>query len=143
MLEQYNAQDDMGGVDQESYAYMQTMLGQSGISQEAGGDVNTRDVVEFLLSLPQNQDVIEAQLDRWSAALPGHKHWADTARTCQKFLEGEQWTPEKIAQFASEGLPHVTLTTSSLLYSLCLGSIVKTDMKHAYSLHQIARVRQM
>lgn len=121
MLEQYNAQDDMGGVDQESYAYMQTMLGQSGISQEAGGDVNTRDVVEFLLSLPQNQDVIEAQLDRWSAALPGHKHWADTARTCQKFLEGEQWTPEKIAQFASEGLPHVTLNHIKPLVFLVLG----------------------
>lgn len=121
MLEQYNAQDDMGGVDQESYAYMEAMLRQSGISQEAGGDVNTKDVVEFLLNLPQNQDVIEAQLDRWSAALPGHKHWADTARTCQKFLEGEQWTPEKIAQFASEGLPHVTLNHIKPLVFLVLG----------------------
>ena len=41
----------------------------------------------------QSVDTIALQLDRWSRGSRAQHKWAETARVCQDFFEGNQWTP--------------------------------------------------
>ena len=75
---------------------------------------------EFL-ALPENYDVVEAQLDRFRRASDRHEQWAETATTCTNFLEGQQWTEAEINKLESEGRPVVTKNKIKPIMYMMLG----------------------
>lgn len=57
----------------------------------------------------QDIDAIALQLDRFERAALAHKRWAESAKVCQDFVEGRQWTDAEKKKLADEGRPPVTL----------------------------------
>lgn len=79
------------------------------------------DMIEQLLNLPKGYDVIEAQHDRWARATPGHEQWAEVAKICTEFFEGNQWTQEERALLMEEGRPINTKNKIAPLIRLLMG----------------------
>ena len=50
------------------------------------------------LKLPeQNQEIVRRLCYRWVRALNRHQDWAQIAKRCVNFLEGDQWSEEEKA----------------------------------------------
>jgi hypothetical protein len=79
------------------------------------------DIVEQLLNMPKGYDVVEGQHDRWSRAAPGHETWAEQAKTCTDFFEGNQWTEAEINTLKEEGRPKVTKNKIRPIMRLLMG----------------------
>lgn len=79
------------------------------------------DAIEQLINLPRGYDIIDAQHERWSRATSGHQSWAEVAKICTEFFEGEQWTAAERALLAEEGRPINTKNKIAPLMRLLMG----------------------
>ena len=79
------------------------------------------DIIEQLLNLPKGLDIVDGQHDRWTRASPGHEQWAQIARICTEFYEGDQWTEEERNILSLEGRPVVTKNKVAPLIRLLQG----------------------
>lgn len=77
--------------------------------------------INDLLYLPQDVEVVEANLDRFNRALPGHESWCSIARVCLEFIEGRQYTEEERAALKEQGRPCLTLNKIAPLVRLMMG----------------------
>jgi hypothetical protein len=76
---------------------------------------------EYLLSQPQDTDVVHGQLDRYIRAVTPHGEWARVAKKCTDYCEGRQWSLEDQQKLNAEGRPFVTLNKISPLVRLIQG----------------------
>lgn len=82
---------------------------------------NINEVVSALLELPQDFQIIEAQMDRYWRAAEGHSVWSPVGRKCIEFFENNQWTEEERELLRSEGRPCLTLNKVRPLINLIEG----------------------
>lgn len=74
------------------------------------------------LKLPeQNHEIVRRMCYRWIRALQPHNKWAETAKLCIEFLEGEQWTPEEKAFLRSMRRTALTINGIAPLFRLVMG----------------------
>lgn len=90
------------------------------VEETPESSANMKDFEE-LFYIPQNYEVIEGQLQRYSLAMPGHNEWATGAKQCVDFLEGRQWSEEQKAILEDEGRPALTLNKMASLFRLLQG----------------------
>lgn len=76
---------------------------------------------KLLTRLPQDYEIIEAQMDRYRRASQGHEKWAEMAKICTQFFEGEQWTEAEMEILKTEGRPCITKNKIAPLVRLLLG----------------------
>ena len=69
----------------------------------------------------QDLDTIALQLDRWARGSRAQHQWAETARQCQNFFEGNQWTPEEESALRESGRPKLTINRISPLVRIIKG----------------------
>lgn len=69
----------------------------------------------------QNNEKVLLQLDRFTRARMAMQRWAEMAKLCTMFLEGEQWSAADIAKLAEEKRPALTLNKINRLVRLILG----------------------
>lgn len=82
---------------------------------------NFNDAEFSLLDLPQGNDVVAANHDRYRRGSQGHEEWAKMARVCVDFLEGKQYTQAEIAVMESEGRPFIIKNKIAPLFRLLQG----------------------
>jgi len=74
------------------------------------------------IKLPeQNDELIRRMCYRWIRAVKPHNEWAEKAKVCVQFLEGEQWTPEEKAILRQMRRTSLTLNKIAPLYRLIMG----------------------
>jgi hypothetical protein len=80
----------------------------------------------------QDMATLEAQFDRFQRDAEAHKRWAEQAKVCQQFVEGEQWTPEEKAILEREGRPYLTLNKTNRLVRWAMGHFVRNRYEIRY-----------
>jgi hypothetical protein len=81
---------------------------------DGSGDISKR--------LPlQDYDVIRLLLYRFDRAARGQKSWAEEAKQCVEFFEGNQWTPEDRSYLEAQGRPILTINKIRRLLMLIWG----------------------
>lgn len=74
------------------------------------------------MKLPeQDHELVRRMCYRWVRAARPHNDWADIAKRCVEFLEGEQWTPEEKAILRSMRRTSLTINRIAPLYRLVMG----------------------
>lgn len=69
----------------------------------------------------QNYEVTRILMERWLRAAIPHRRWAETAKVCQDFFEGRQWTEEQIAALKRDDRPWLVLNKIAPLIRLVSG----------------------
>ncbi len=78
----------------------------------------------------QDTSVLELQIARWDRAVAGHRRWTEDtgmlrqnygARTCIKFLEGDQWDEADLLKLNDEGRAAITINKIARLFRLVVG----------------------
>jgi hypothetical protein len=67
------------------------------------------------------QDVVYEQLDVWSRDRQAHRIWAEEAKQCQNYIEGNQWSEEDKKILADQKRPALTLNRIRPLFRLIQG----------------------
>ena len=74
------------------------------------------------IALPeQNDELVRRMCHRWIRAIRPHNEWAEKAKECINFLEGEQWTPEEKAILRQMNRTTLTINKVAPLYRLIMG----------------------
>lgn len=74
-----------------------------------------------LLETPEGFQVVENQIDAWVRSQGGHEKWAELARKCTNYFEGEQWSEIAKKILEDEGRPCLTNNEIAPLMRLLLG----------------------
>lgn len=69
----------------------------------------------------QDIETLQLQLDRWARASRAQHKWAETARVCQDFFEGNQWSPEEEAILKASGRPALKINRIAALVRMIKG----------------------
>jgi len=70
---------------------------------------------------PQDYDVIRLLLHRFDRAARGQQKWAEEAKQCIEFFEGDQWTEEDRQYLEQQGRPILTINKIRRLLMLVWG----------------------
>jgi hypothetical protein len=70
---------------------------------------------------PQSIDRLHMHLYRFDRAARAHRIWAEGARKCVNFYEGQQWTQAEIEAFEADDRPYLTINKIARLIRLVLG----------------------
>lgn len=74
--------------------------------------------------------VLNLQLARWDRSVSGHRRWTEDtglleqkygAKTCIRFLEGDQWDERDLQTLREEGRPAITINKIARLFRLVVG----------------------
>lgn len=69
----------------------------------------------------QDFNTLELQLYRFDRAARAQRLWAEPARRCVNFYEGQQWTPDEVQVFEEDERPYLTINKIARLIRLVLG----------------------
>lgn len=73
----------------------------------------------------QDMTVIATQIDRLVRAKEGMREWAELAKVCTEFVEGQQWTEEQRRAMEDSGRPAVTLNKIGPLHRFLMGHFLQ------------------